>query len=53
MGLLAQEKEVSSEMAYNTYPNRYDMEQLFRFGKQKLLLDAHQIPELKHEEYGG
>jgi len=42
--------EVSPEMAYNTYLNRYDIEHFFRFGKQKLLLNAYQTPELKHEE---
>ena len=47
----ARKDEVSSEMAYNTYLNRYDIEHFFRFGKQKLLLDAYQTPELKHEEY--
>ena len=29
-------------MAYNTYLNRYDIEHFFRFGKQKLLLNAYQ-----------
>jgi hypothetical protein len=38
------------EMAYNTYLNRYDIEHFFRFGKQKLLLDSYQTPELAHEE---
>jgi len=47
----ARKDEVNSEMAYNTYLNRYDIEHFFRFGKQKLLLDAYQTPELKHEEY--
>lgn len=42
--------EVSPEMAYNTYLNRYDIEHFFRFGKQKLLLDSYQTPELEHEE---
>lgn len=42
--------EVSLEMAYHTYLNRYDIEHLFRFGKQKLLLDSYQTPELGHEE---
>jgi len=42
--------EVSPEMAYNTYLNRYDIEHFFRFGKQKRLLNAYQTPELKHEE---
>jgi hypothetical protein len=42
--------EISPQMAYNTYLNRYDIEHFFRFGKQKLLLDSYQTPELAHEE---
>ena len=37
-------------MAYNTYLNRYDIEHFFRFGKQKLLLDSYQTPDIAHEE---
>ena len=47
----ARKDELSSEMAYNTYLNRYDIEHFFRFGKQKLLPVTYQTPELKHEEY--
>ncbi|MFN0065419.1 MAG: transposase [Chlamydiales bacterium] len=42
--------EVSPKMAYDTYLNRYDIEHFFRFGKQKLLLDSYQTPEVTHEE---
>ena len=52
IGIIGERKdEVSPEMAYNAYLNRYDIEHFSRFGKQKLLLDAYQTPELKHEEY--
>lgn len=32
------------------YEQRYDLEHFFRFGKQRLLLDGFQTPELQHEE---
>jgi hypothetical protein len=52
IGVIGERKdEVNPEMAYNTYLNRYDIEHFFRFGKQKLLLDAYQTPERIHEEY--
>lgn len=35
---------------YQNYSSRYDIEHLFRFGKQKLLLDAYQTPDSEHEE---
>ncbi|HAT9921401.1 TPA: hypothetical protein JBE16_14600 [Legionella pneumophila subsp. pneumophila] len=51
VGLIGERRDkVSPEMAYNTYLNRYDIEHFFRFGKQKLLLDSYQTPELAHEE---
>lgn len=51
VGLIGERRnEVSPEMAYNTYLHRYDIEHFFRFGKQKLLLDSYQTPELAHEE---
>lgn len=51
VGLIGERREEASpEMAYNTYLNRYDIEHFFRFGKQKLLLDSYQTPELAHEE---
>jgi len=42
--------EVSMETAYATYRQRYDIEHFFRFGKQKLLLNAFQTPDTEHEE---
>ena len=35
---------------YQNYSSRYDIEHLFRFGKQKLLLDAYQTSDVEHEE---
>jgi hypothetical protein len=32
------------------YRQRYDLEHFFRFGKQRLLMDAYQTPETSHEE---
>lgn len=42
--------ELSLVDCYQNYSNRYDIEHLFRFGKQKLLLDAYQTPDSEHEE---
>ncbi len=36
--------------AYQAYRQRYDIEHLLRFGKQKLLLNASATPEVEHEE---
>ena len=35
---------------YQAYRQRYDIEHLLRFGKQRLLLNASATPEVKHEE---
>jgi hypothetical protein len=43
-------REVSLVAAYEAYRQRYDMEHFFRFGKNKLLLDRLQTPEVTHEE---
>lgn len=51
LGLIGERRdEITPEMAYESYRTRYDLEHFFRFGKQKLLLDAYQTPELRHEE---
>lgn len=42
--------EVTSEQAYDSYGQRYDIEHCFRFGKQKLLLATFQSPDTRHEE---
>ena len=35
---------------WEAYHQRYDVEHFFRFGTQRLLLDAYQTPETAHEE---
>lgn len=42
--------ELSSTEAYQAYRQRYDIEHLLRFGKQRLLLNASATPSLEHEE---
>jgi hypothetical protein len=42
--------EVTTDVAYEAYRQRYDMEHFFRFGKSNMLLDKYQTPELAHEE---
>lgn len=42
--------DLSISQAYQAYRQRYDIEHLFRFSKQKLLLNAINTPEVKHEE---
>lgn len=43
--------KISLVDCYKNYSTRYDIEHFFRFGKQKLLLDAYQTPDMEHEEY--
>lgn len=42
--------ELSLVEIYQAYRQRYDIEHFFRFGKQRLLLDKYQTPEVEHEE---
>ena len=42
--------ELSLEDCYEAYRQRYDLEHLFRFGKQKLLMTSYLTPDVKHEE---
>ena len=42
--------ELTITEAYQSYRQRYDIEHLLRFSKQKLLLNAINTPEVKHEE---
>ena len=42
--------ELTITEAYQAYRQRYDVEHLLRFGKQRLLLNASATPEVKHEE---
>lgn len=41
---------LSLEQSYWVYRNRFDIEHYFRFGKQRLLMDAYQTPELEHQD---
>lgn len=42
--------ELDPETIYECYRQRYDIEHFFRFGKQRLLMDKFQTPEVTHEE---
>ena len=42
--------ELSLIDSYQSYRQRYDMEHLFRFGKQRLLMTAYLTPDVHHEE---
>ncbi len=46
-------EEVSLTEAWKAYGQRVDLEQYFRFGKQKLLLNTYQTPDVEHEENWG
>lgn len=43
-------KELTLREVYECYAQRYDIEHLFRFGKQKLLFARSQTPDTRHEE---
>jgi len=42
--------ELSLEQSYWGYRNRFDIEHYFRFGKQRLLMDDYQTPEVEHQD---
>ena len=42
--------ELTTTEGDQAYRQRYDIEHLLRFGKQKLLLNASATPEVEHEE---
>ncbi len=42
--------EITLLHIFQAYQRRYDIEHFFRFGKQHLLLDRYQTPEVVHEE---
>lgn len=44
-------EEVDLVEIYQNYIARYDIEHFFRYGKQKLLFQAYQTPDLIHEEH--
>ncbi|MDR9896884.1 hypothetical protein G7B40_020275 [Aetokthonos hydrillicola Thurmond2011] len=43
-------QEISPTVANKSFRQRFDIEHLFRFGKQRLLMTQFQTPELEHEE---
>ncbi len=42
--------EINLREIYESFRNRFDIEFFFRFGKQKLLLNKFQTPDIKHEQ---
>lgn len=46
-------EEVSLVESWEAYRQRVDLEHYFRFGKQKLLFNAYQTPDVEHEENWG
>jgi len=42
--------ELTLNECHQAYGQRYNLEHLFRFGKQKLLMTAYSTPEVEHEE---
>jgi hypothetical protein len=42
--------ELSLYEMFNAYRSRFDIEHFFRFGKQRLLMDKFQTPDVNHEE---
>jgi hypothetical protein len=45
--------EISLPAAWEAYRQRFDVEHFFRFGKQRLLMNAYQTPDVEHEENWG
>jgi hypothetical protein len=43
-------QEISPLVAYQTFRQRFDLEHMFRFSKQRLLMTQFQTPDVKHEE---
>jgi len=42
--------KLSLEQIYWAYRNRFDIEHYFRFGKQRLLMDSYQTPDMQHQD---
>lgn len=42
--------ELSLQDIFHAYRQRFDIEHFFRFGKNKLLMDKSQTPDVEHEE---
>jgi len=45
-----QRQEISPTVAYESYRQRFDIEHMLRFGKQRLLMTEFQTPSVEHEE---
>lgn len=45
-----QRMELSLEQIYWSYRNRFDIEHYFRCGKQRLLMDGFQTPDVEHQD---
>jgi hypothetical protein len=43
-------QEISPTVAYQSFRQRFDLEHMFRFSKQRLLMTEFQTPEIEHEE---
>jgi hypothetical protein len=43
-------EEISPPVAYQSFRQRFDIEHMFRFSKQHLLMTQFQTPDVKHEE---
>jgi hypothetical protein len=43
-------EEICLTQMWQAYRQRYDLEHFFRFGKQRLLMNAYQTPDVEHEE---
>ena len=42
--------EIMLDEVFDYYSSRYDIEHVFRFGKDKLLFDSYETPDVTHEE---
>ena len=45
-------EELSLDDIWQAYRQRFDLEHFFRFGKQRLLMNAYQTPDVDYEENG-
>jgi len=45
-----QREQISPTVTYLSFRQRFDVEHLHRFCKQRLLMTKYQTPEMKHEE---
>jgi IS4 transposase len=43
-------EEISPPVAYQSFRQRFDIEHMFRFSKQRLLMMQFQTPDVEHEE---